>query len=397
LEGERELDQGQDQDQDQDRGQDQDQDRGQDQDQDQEQELEPERVQELESERELEDAVAEHDHREPKAPGHGGHSHDDHGGRPHAHPVAADADRRWLGSALALILAFMAVEVGVGIAADSLALLSDAAHMLTDAGSLVLALVAMRLAARPARGGYTFGLKRVEILSAQANGLTLLLLSAWLAYEAVRRLVSPPEVAGTLVLVTALVGVVVNLAATWMISRANRTSLNVEGAYQHILTDLFAFIATAVAGVVIVTTGLARADAIATLVVVALMVKAGVGLVRASSRIFLEAAPADLDPTAIGQAMAARDGVVEVHDLHIWEITSGSPALSAHVLVEPGRDCHAVRLDLAHWLEHDHHIEHATLQVDHAQPEVIALGADAAAHCEDAHGPAHPSPDVVGH
>jgi cobalt-zinc-cadmium efflux system protein len=325
---------------------------------------------------------AEHAHGHTHGPGHS-----------HATP---DSDRRWLAWALVVIGLFMLGEVVLGVVSGSLALLSDAAHMLTDAASIALALWAIRLAARPAAGRMTFGWKRVEILSAQANGLTLLLLSAWLAYEAVRRLLSPPEVAGTLVLVTALVGVVVNLAATWMISRANRTSLNVEGAYQHILTDLFAFIATAVAGVVIVTTGFARADAIATLVVVALMLKAGVGLVRASSRIFLEAAPADLDPTAIGQGMAAREGVVEVHDLHIWEITSGSPALSAHVLVEPGGDCHAVRQDLANWLEHDHRIEHATLQVDHARPEVIALGSDAEVHCEDAHGPSHRSPHAVG-
>jgi cobalt-zinc-cadmium efflux system protein len=325
---------------------------------------------------------AEHAHGHAHGPGHS-----------HATP---ESDRRWLAWALVVIGLFMLGEVVVGVVSGSLALLSDAAHMLTDAASIALALWAIRLAARPAAGRMTFGWKRVEILSAQANGLTLLLLSAWLAYEAVRRLLSPPEVAGTLVLVTALIGVVVNLAATWMISRANRTSLNVEGAYQHILTDLFAFIATAVAGVVIVTTGFARADAIATLVVVALMLKAGIGLVRASSRIFLEAAPADLDPTAIGQGMAAREGVVEVHDLHIWEITSGSPALSAHVLVEPGGDCHAVRQDLANWLEHDHHIEHATLQVDHARPEVIALGSGAEVHCEDAHGPSHRSPHAVG-
>lgn len=322
-----------------------------------------------------------------------GHAHE--AGHSHAH-ATPDSDRRWLAGALIVIVVFMLGEVVAGIAAGSLALLSDAAHMLTDAASIALALWAIRLAARPAAGRMTFGWKRVEILSAQANGLTLLLLSAWLGYEAVRRLLFPPAVAGTLVLVTALVGVAVNLLATWMISRANRTSLNVEGAYQHILTDLFAFIATAVAGVIIVTTGFARADAIATLVVVALMLKAGVGLVRASSRIFLEAAPPGLDPTEIGRAMAAREGVVEVHDLHIWEITSGSPALSAHVLVEPGRDCHAVRLGLAQWLEHDHHIEHATLQVDHAQPELIALGEDVTEHCEDAHGPVHRSPHTVG-
>lgn len=317
-----------------------------------------------------------------------GHSHGSGHAHDHAH-ATPDSDRRWLAGALAMIVVFLLAEVVVGVLAGSLALLSDAAHMLTDAASIALALWAIRLAARPPAGRMTFGWKRVEILSAQANGLTLLVLSAWLGYEAIRRLIEPPAVTGGLVLATALAGVVVNLAATWMISRANRSSLNVEGAFQHILTDLYAFIATAVAGLVIMTTGFARADAIATLVVVALMVKAGLGLVRAASRIFLEAAPVDIDPAAVGAGMAARDGVVEVHDLHIWEITSGSPALSAHVLVEPGQDCHAVREGLAQWLAAAHHIEHATLQVDHAQPELIELGAAPDAHCAQSHGPAH--------
>ncbi|MFB7267482.1 cation diffusion facilitator family transporter, partial [Streptomyces nojiriensis] len=154
-----------------------------------------------------------HDH------AHDGHDHGhghDHGG--HSHGVAADADRRWLAIALALIGGFMAVEVVIGVMANSLALISDAAHMLTDAVSIVLALIAMRLAARPARGGFTYGLKRAEILSAQANGLTLILLAAWLAYEAVRRLMDPPPVEGGLVVVTALAGIVVNVAAAWCIS-----------------------------------------------------------------------------------------------------------------------------------------------------------------------------------
>ncbi|WP_067714173.1 cation diffusion facilitator family transporter [Nocardia yamanashiensis] len=318
------------------------------------------------------------------------HGHGGHGG--HSHGATADSDKRWLSGALALIVVFMLGEVVVGIMASSLALLSDAAHMLTDAASIVLALWAIRLAARPAAGRMTYGWKRAEILSAQANGLTLLLLAAWLTYEAIRRLIDPPEVTGGLVLVTALIGIVVNVAASWMISRANRTSLNVEGAYQHILNDLFAFIATAVAGVIILLTGFARADGIATLVVVVLMVKAGIELVRASSRIFLEAAPANLDPAEVGAAMAAVDSIVEVHDLHIWEITSGSPALSAHVLVEPGRDCHKARTELAKLLDDEFHIEHATLQVDHATPELLQVGDTADAHCEDSHGPAHRSP-----
>ncbi|MEX3106720.1 MULTISPECIES: cation diffusion facilitator family transporter [unclassified Streptomyces] len=297
----------------------------------------------------------------------------------HAHGVSADADRRWLGTALALITVFMAAEVVVGILASSLALISDAAHMLTDAVSIVLALVAMRLSARPARGGFTYGLKRAEILSAQANGLTLLLLGAWLAYEAVRRLVDPPDVEGGLMLATALAGIVVNIAATWCISRANRSSLNVEGAYQHILNDLFAFIGTAVAALVVVLTGFARADAIATLAVVALMAKAGYGLVRDSGRIFLEAAPAGLDPDAIGDELAARPSVAEIHDLHLWTITSGEPALSAHVLVAPDGDCHAVRRDLQRLLRTRHAITHTTLQVDHAGEDTP----------DDAHGPVH--------
>jgi cobalt-zinc-cadmium efflux system protein len=318
-------------------------------------------------------------------------SEDDHHEPGHSHGISANADSRWLAGALALIVVYMAAEVIIGLLAHSLALISDAAHMLTDAASIVLALVAMRLAARPPRGGYTYGFNRTEILSAQANGLTLLLLSVWLAYEAIRRLVSPPGVTGGLVLGTALAGIVINVGAAWMISKANRTSLNVEGAFQHILNDLYAFIATAVAGLIILMTGFARADAIASLIVVALMLKAGAGLVRESGRIFLEAAPAGLSPDRIGQAMAARPHVSEVHDLHIWQITSGMPAASAHIVVEPGEDCHAVRADLETLLATEHQITHATLQVDHARQAAADGGAHH--HCDDAHGPVHHSPE----
>ncbi|MFF2847900.1 cation diffusion facilitator family transporter [Streptomyces sp. NPDC058001] len=352
--------------------------------------------------------MSDHEH---GTEGHGGPAeHSGHTG--HSHGVSADADRRWLGIALALITTFMAAEVVVGVMAQSLALISDAAHMLTDAVSIVLALIAMRLAARPARGGFTYGLKRAEILSAQANGLTLLLLGAWLAYEAVRRLISPPEVEGGLMLVTALVGIAVNVVATWCLSKANRSSLNVEGAYQHILNDLFAFIGTAIAALVVVLTGFARADAIATLVVVALMAKAGYGLLRESGRIFLEAAPTHVDPDELGDRLVAQPAVDEVHDLHVWEITSGQAALSAHVLVEPGGDCHAVRRDLERIMRHDYGITHTTLQVDHTAGTVLQVtGRDTAAdhagpdhagpehsgaphrdddaHCEEPHGPVH--------
>jgi cobalt-zinc-cadmium efflux system protein len=298
-----------------------------------------------------------------------------------------------LGIALGLVVAFMSVEVVVGVLAGSLALLSDAAHMLTDAGSIVLALVALRLADRPARSVFTYGLKRTEILSAQANGLTLLLLSVWLTYEAIRRLITPPEVAGGLVVITAVVGMVVNLVAAWAISHANRSSLNIEGAFQHILTDLFGFVATAIAGLVILLTGFTRADAIASLVVVALMLRAGAGLVRDSGRIFLEAAPAGLDPDALADRLVALPRVTEIHDLHVWQITSGQIALSAHVLVDPRSDCHALRRDVERILATDYAITHTTLQVDHAGPAPAPLPPNTAtlplveARCDDRHGP----------
>jgi cobalt-zinc-cadmium efflux system protein len=291
----------------------------------------------------------------------------------HDHGVAADADRGRLAVALALIVGLMALEVAVGFAVSSLALLSDAAHMLTDAAAIGLSLVAIRLAARPARGVMTYGLKRTEILSAQFNGATLLVLGVLIVVEGVRRLVSPPTVGGGWVLAVALVGVAVNLAATRILSRANRRSLNVEGAFLHIVTDLAAFVATAVAGAVILATGFQRADGIASLIVAAIMLRAAYGLLKASGRVFLEAAPEGLDPDEIGRAMAAAGDVTEVHDLHVWEVTSGFPALSAHVLVPAESDCHAARRDLERLLHDRFHIEHTTLQVEHVGGELLQL------------------------
>lgn len=317
------------------------------------------------------------------APSSHSHAHDHH----HAHGVARDADRRYLTIALLLLLGFMVVEVVVGIMAKSLALISDAGHMLTDVGSISLSLVAMRLAIRPASGSYTFGLKRVEILSAQANGLTLLLLSVWFVVEAIRRLVHPPVVQGLLVTVVAVVGIGVNLLAVWAMSKANRQSLNVESSYQHILTDLYAFIATAIAGVLIWWTGWNRFDAIAALVVAGLMLKAGIGLVRDSGRIFLEAAPRGLEPATIAEAIRTTPAVTCVDDLHVWEVTSGLPALSVHVSVDYEIDCHVVRRELETMLHERFAIVHTTIQTDHA-----AAGQSASAPCSlGAHDGHHPS------
>ncbi len=299
--------------------------------------------------------------------GHAGHDHHHH------HSVAADCDTRQLTIALGLILGFMAVEVAGGVLAHSLALLSDAGHMLTDAAAIGLSLAAARIALRPAAGAMTYGFRRVEILSAQANGVTLLILAAFIAYEAVHRLFAPPAVRAGLVLGVALVGVAVNLAATRALARANRQSMNVAGSFQHLLTDLYAFAGTAIAAVVILLTGFERADPIVSLVVAGLMVRSGYGLLMASGRVFLEAAPSHLDPQAIGEALVGQAGVREVHDLHVWEITSGFPALSAHVLVGEEANCHAIRRRMEAMLHDRFALVHTTLQVDHEGGDLIEI------------------------
>jgi len=291
----------------------------------------------------------------------------------HGHTHGGGADARRLTVALGLIVAFMVDEVVVGVLAHSLALLSDAAHMLTEAGALGMSLVVLRLAAQPARGNRTFGLRRSEILSAQANGAALLVLAGLIVYGAVRRLVSPPAANGWAILMVALVGIGVNFLATWQLSGANRLSLNIEGSFQHVLNDLFAFIATAVAGALIIVTGWARADAVAALFVAALMLWASWRLLRDSGRVLLDIAPAGLPVHEIGTAMASQASVVEVHDLHVWEVTTEFPTLSAHVLVEPGADCHGIRRELETLLRDRFGLEHTTLQVEHAPAKLVQI------------------------
>ena len=276
------------------------------------------------------------------------------------------ADRRALAIALALIGGLLLVEVVFGIVASSLALLADAGHMLTDAAALALALVAAWLAGRPARGSWTFGFRRIEIIAALANGITLALVGIWIVYEAIRRLADPPAVAGGYVLVVALAGIAVNLAAALVLARPSRHSLNVRGAFLHVTTDLAAFAGTAIAGGLILATGWDRFDPIASLVVAALIFWSAASLIRSSSRILMEAAPGDAAPAEVANAMLAVPGVVEVHDLHVWTVGSDFPALSAHVLVAPGDDCHEARRALAAMLAERFDLRHTTLQVEHA-------------------------------
>jgi cobalt-zinc-cadmium efflux system protein len=298
-------------------------------------------------------------------------AHDSHVA--HSHAVSTDADLRWLTVALAVNVAFMAIELVAGILASSLALLSDAAHMLTDAGAIGLALFVARLARRRPEGAMTYGFGRTEILSAQVNGLTLVILSAFIVYEAVRRLLAPPHVEAEMVIAVGLVGVLVNAAAGLALARAERRSLNVEGALKHNLIDAYASAGTALAAVVILLWGFERADPIASLLIAAPMIFAGAGLVKASGRVFLEAAPKGLDPGQIGFAMAGQPGVIEVHDLHVWEVTSGFPALSAHLLVARDRDCHELRREVQRMLGERFGIEHTTLQVEPEATELLEI------------------------
>jgi cobalt-zinc-cadmium efflux system protein len=291
----------------------------------------------------------------------------------HDHRHDATTDRRALSIALALILGLLVVEVVAGIVGGSLALLADAGHMLTDAAGLGFALFAAALSGRPASGRWTFGYRRLEILAAQANGVTLLVVAVLIVYSAIHRLISPTHVRGGIVLVVALVGIGINAVATAVLSRASRESLNVRGAFLHVATDLAAFTATAIAGALILVTGWSRFDPIASLGVAALMIWASWGLLRDSASIFLERSPAGIDPDAVGRALVGEPSVVEVHDLHVWTVTSGFPALAAHVLVDPEADCHGVRRDLERMLRERFGLTHTTLQVDHGQPRLLTI------------------------
>jgi len=301
------------------------------------------------------------------------HAPHSHAGGAYSHRVGPGADVRRLWTALALILGLMATELVAGILFHSLALMSDAGHMLTDAGALTLSIGVVHLAARPPSGDLTYGLKRTEILAGLANGITLLVLGALIVAEAVHRLITPAPAAGLPIVVVAVIGIGVNFLATWQLAKAERKTLNIRGSYQHIVTDLYAFTATAIAGAVILSTAFLRADSIASLVIAALMFRAAYGLVREAGGVLLEAAPAGMDADEVVASIVEHPQVSSVHDFHLWEITSGEAALSAHVLCREGEDCHALRRDLEEALTNRFGIKHTTLQVDHANDGFVPV------------------------
>jgi cobalt-zinc-cadmium efflux system protein len=282
------------------------------------------------------------------------------------HHVERARSRRALTVVLVLTAAYAVAEVVAGVLTGSLALLADAGHMLGDTAALGLALGAAWLASRPATPERSFGFQRAEILAALLNGVALVAIAIWVFIAAIGRLDDPPEILSGWMLVAALVGLAVNLVAAGILARASEESLNVQAALRHVLADIASSVGVALAAVVILATGWRQADALAGMGIALLILASSWGILRDSVRILLEASPAGIDAREVGRRMAAADGVVEVHDLHIWTITSGFPALSAHVLVARGDDCHARRLELEQMLGREFGLQHTTLQVEHA-------------------------------
>ena len=286
-----------------------------------------------------------------------------------SHDHRRQGDRRALGGALALVAAFAVVEVVSGYLAGSLALLADAGHLLGDVVALGLALVAAWLGARPATPGWSFGYRRAEILAALANGVALVAISIWIVVEAIQRFRDPVEPSGGWVLAVGVVGLALNLGAAALLRRRSSESLNVQGALRHVVADALGSVGVIVAGAVVLATGWSYADPLVAIGIALLVLASSWTLLRDSVAILLESAPRGMDVDEIGRAMIDVEGVREVHDLHVWTITSGFPTLSAHVLVGPDVDCHAKRRELERVLAERFDVTHTTLQVEHAASE----------------------------
>jgi cobalt-zinc-cadmium efflux system protein len=285
----------------------------------------------------------------------------------HDHTMnARDGNRRALALVLALTASFTVVEIIGGLLTGSLALLADAGHMLSDNLSLGVALFAAWLAGRPATPEKSFGYRRAEILAALANGVTLVAISIWVFVEAYERFLEPADVLGTPMLAVAALGLLVNVVGATILYRSGGESLNVQGAMRHVFADALGSVGAMIAAAIIILTGWRYADPLISVAIGLLILGSSWTLLRDSTNILLEATPRGLNSEEVGRKMAAAEGIIEVHDLHIWTITSGFPALSAHVLVGEQEDCHARRRELEEILTREYGISHTTLQVDHA-------------------------------
>ena len=293
-------------------------------------------------------------------------------GPSHAHGQRAGSTRA-LRLTLALTATYTVVEVVGGILTGSLALLADAAHMLSDNLSLGVALFAAWLAGRPAGPSRTFGYRRAEILAALFNGVSLVAISIWIFVEAADRFRDAPEVDAAPMLVIAAAGLAVNAGAAMILARHSAQSLNVSAALRHVLADLLGSAGVIVAAAVILIAGWEYADPVVSVLIGLLVLASSWGILRDSTQILLEGSPAGIDVEQVGRAMAATPGISEVHDLHVWTITSGFPALAAHVLVARDADCHAARRELEAMLHERFGLDHTTLQVDHVGGDLLQI------------------------
>jgi cobalt-zinc-cadmium efflux system protein len=296
---------------------------------------------------------------------HGSHAHS-HTGHDHSHTPAVDANNEWrVGLAALLTGGFMFAEVAGGIISGSLALLADAGHMLTDFASLALAWLGFRISRRPADWKRTYGFDRFQILVAFANGLALFAIAAWIIYEAITRLMAPHEVAGGIMVVVAVAGLLVNIAAFWLLQGADRENLNIRGATIHVLGDLLGSVAALAAGTVIVLTGWMPIDPLLSLLVAAIIVRSGWKVVAAAGHILLEGAPEELDTRAIGPDLIANvEGVEDVHHVHVWSITQARRMVTLHALICETENSDRVVKDIKARLKEHFRLGHATVEIE---------------------------------
>ena len=288
------------------------------------------------------------------------HAHNGH----ECHAEVSAGHRRALALALALTLAFTVVEIVGGVLTGSLALLSDAAHMVTDNVSLALALFAVWLSARPANPQRSYGFRRAEVLAALVNGVTLVAISIWIFIEAARRLSEPEPVLGGWMLAIAVLGLAVNVGSAALLRGGRRESINVEAAFRHVLGDLAGSLGAITAAALIVTTGWTYADPIVSVFIGVLILLSSWTILRDSVSILMESAPQGLDVERLAGRIGELPGVAGVHDLHVWIITTGFPAISAHVTCQAGADSQACRRAVEAMLRDEFGIAHATLQME---------------------------------
>lgn len=286
---------------------------------------------------------------------HHGHHHDGRGG-----------NQKGLAIAFGITVGIMVLEFIGGLVTNSLALLSDSGHMLSDAASLFLSLVAAWFAARPPSPKRTYGFYRLEILAALLNGVTLVVMAGWIVWEAIERFSHPPAVASGSMMLIAAIGLLANAASAWMLVRKGNVNdnVNVRSAYLHVLGDALGSVGAIAAGLVMWLFGWYAADPLVSVFVAVLILKGAFAIIKQTVHILMEGTPAAIDQTEVKAALAAIDGVIDVHDLHIWTITSGLDSLSCHLLIEDGRDAQAILQRAIDVVETHFHIRHATIQIE---------------------------------